>query len=59
MRQRTIWLGQHCITSPVFCAAAVVQCLASDRDAEFLMAMAEKTRAGGEEAKTTSIAQSK
>src|SRR5690606_29936518 len=26
------WTGQHCITSPVFCTAAVVQCLTTDRD---------------------------
>ncbi|HMP05889.1 MAG TPA: hypothetical protein PJ982_06025 [Lacipirellulaceae bacterium] len=40
------WSGHHCITSPVFCTAAVVQCLAADQDAEFLIAMAR--RAGGE-----------
>jgi hypothetical protein len=39
------WTGHHCITSPVFCTAAVVQCLTTDRDATFLIAMAEKTRA--------------
>lgn len=37
------WTGHHCITSPVFCTAAVVQCLTTDRDATFLIAMAEKT----------------
>lgn len=37
------WTGHHCITSPVFCTAAVVQCLTADRDAEFLLAMAERT----------------
>lgn len=26
------WTGHHCITSPVFCTAAVVQCLMADRD---------------------------
>ncbi len=30
------WTGHHCITSPVFCTAAVVQCLTADRDAELL-----------------------
>jgi hypothetical protein len=39
------WTGHHCITSPVFCTAAVVQCLTTDRDATFLIALAEKTRA--------------
>ncbi|HYO24959.1 MAG TPA: hypothetical protein VEQ85_08415, partial [Lacipirellulaceae bacterium] len=37
------WSGHHCITSPVFCTAAVVQCLAADRDADFLLAMAKRT----------------
>lgn len=41
------WTGHHCITSPVFCTAAVVQCLTTDRDAKFLIAMAEKTQADG------------
>jgi hypothetical protein len=36
------WSGHHCITSPVFCTAAVVQCLTTDRDAEFLVAIAKK-----------------
>jgi hypothetical protein len=48
------WNGQHCITSPVFCTAAVVQCLTTDRDAEFLIAMAEKTHAKD---KKTEVAQ--
>ena len=26
------WSGHHCITSPVFCTAAVVLCLSADRD---------------------------
>ena len=30
------WTGHHCITSPVFCTAAVVQCLTADRDEELL-----------------------
>lgn len=30
------WTGHHCITSPVFCTAAVVQCLTTDRDVELL-----------------------
>ncbi|MCA9246811.1 MAG: terpene cyclase/mutase family protein [Planctomycetales bacterium] len=37
------WNGHHCITSPVFCTAAVVQCLTADRDAELLIAIAKKT----------------
>ena len=46
------WSGHHCITSPVFCTAAVVQCLTTDRDAEFLIAMAERT--GGQTDKKAS-----
>jgi len=30
------WSGHHCITSPVFCTAAVALCLTADRDAELL-----------------------
>jgi hypothetical protein len=30
------WSGHHCITSPVFCTAAVVLTLAADRDADVL-----------------------
>ena len=33
------WTGHHCITSPVFCTAAVVQCLTADRDGELLRIM--------------------
>ena len=39
------WSGHHCITSPVFCTAAVVQCVAADHDREFLVAMANRTTA--------------
>jgi hypothetical protein len=42
------WSGHHCITSPVFCTAAVVQCLTTDRDATFLIAMAERTHKASE-----------
>ena len=34
------WTGHHCITSPVFCTAAVVQCLTAERDADLLSAVA-------------------
>ena len=37
------WSGHHCITSPVFCTAAVVQCLTTENDSEFLNAMAKRT----------------
>ncbi len=37
------WSGHHCITSPVFCTAAVVQCLTTENDAEFLSDMAKRT----------------
>ena len=35
------WAGHHCITSPVFCTAAVVQCLTADRDAALLAGLAK------------------
>ena len=31
------WTGHHCITSPVFCTAAALQCLTAERDKEQLM----------------------
>lgn len=34
--QNGSWSGQHCITSPVFCTAACVLTLTTDRDAQFL-----------------------
>ncbi|MEP7218062.1 MAG: prenyltransferase/squalene oxidase repeat-containing protein [Bacteroidota bacterium] len=34
------WSGQHCITSPVFCTAAVMLCLTADRDAKALVGSA-------------------
>jgi len=37
------WSGHHCITSPVFCTSAVVQCLTTENDAEFLTDMARRT----------------
>lgn len=40
------WSGHHCITSPVFCTAAVVQCLTTDRDAKLLMQIAERAANG-------------
>ena len=36
------WSGHHCITSPVFCTAAAVQCVTSDRDAQILLQIAQK-----------------
>jgi hypothetical protein len=36
------WTGHHCITSPVFCTAAVVGSITADRDAAFLLARSEK-----------------
>jgi hypothetical protein len=51
------WTGLHCITSPVFCTAAVVQCLTTDRDAKFLIAMAERTKgSANQDAKQESVA---
>lgn len=37
------WSGHHCITSPVFCTSAVIQCLTTENDAEFLTSMAHST----------------
>jgi hypothetical protein len=34
------WSGHHCITSSVFCTAAVIQCLTTDRDAKVLIQIA-------------------
>jgi hypothetical protein len=52
------WSGMHCITSPVFCTAAVVQCLTTDRDAPYLIAMAEAAKARAEKvAKDATVAQ--
>ncbi len=39
------WTGHHCITSPVFCTAAVVQCMTTDRDGVRLLEMAERATA--------------
>ena len=36
------WSGHHCITSPVFCTAAAIQCLTADRDAKILQEVANK-----------------
>ncbi len=36
------WTGHHCITSPVFCTAAVVQCLTADRDEELLRVLNDR-----------------
>ncbi len=35
------WSGHHCITSGVFCTAAVLQCLTTDRDAPVLLSIAK------------------
>lgn len=37
------WSGHHCITSPVFCTAAAIQCLTADRDSEILREIADKS----------------
>jgi hypothetical protein len=38
------WTGHHCITSPVFCTAAVLQTLTADRDRDTLQHVARVTR---------------
>ena len=43
------WSGHHCITSPVFCTAAVLQCLTVEGDSEMLREIA-KTSARNKEA---------
>jgi hypothetical protein len=40
------WTGHHCITSPVFCTAAVLQCLTADRDAAALQRTARVGKKG-------------
>ena len=42
------WTGHHCITSPVFCTAAVVQCLTTDRDAPTLRRIAVASAGTGD-----------
>ncbi|MCE9524961.1 MAG: hypothetical protein K8R36_02785 [Planctomycetales bacterium] len=37
------WSGHHCITSPVFCTAAVISCLTTDLEAPLLMKIAKAT----------------
>ncbi|MCZ6793403.1 MAG: terpene cyclase/mutase family protein [Planctomycetota bacterium] len=44
------WTGHHCITSPVFCTAAVVQCLTVDRDARLLRRISDIVVASAREA---------
>lgn len=39
------WSGHHCITSPVFCTAAVVQTMTADHDAEMLARLAKQAEA--------------
>jgi hypothetical protein len=39
------WTGHHCITSPVFCTAAVVQTMTADRDAPLLAKLAKEAAA--------------
>ncbi len=41
------WSGHHCITSPVFCTAAVVLCLTAEQDAELLARGAANTGSFG------------
>lgn len=36
------WTGHHCITSPVFCTAAVAMCLTANRDAALLEKVSER-----------------
>lgn len=37
------WTGHHCVTSPVFCTAAVVQCLTVERDLPLLEKISEQS----------------
>ncbi len=38
------WSGHHCITSPVFCTAAVIQCLTAEADKPLLAKIAEESK---------------
>lgn len=40
------WTGHHCITSPVFCTAAVVQCLTTEHDRSLLTRVRDQVMAG-------------
>jgi hypothetical protein len=40
------WSGHHCITSPVFCTAAVVMAMTADRDANWLRNLQGQTTNG-------------
>lgn len=52
------WTGHHCITSPVFCTSAVIQCLNTYKDAEMLReASLASSRAKGKEEKVASTDQ--
>ena len=52
------WTGHHCITSPVFCTSAVIQCLNTYKDAEMLReASLASTRAKDKEEKVASTDQ--
>ena len=52
------WTGHHCITSPVFCTSAVIQCLNTYKDAEMLReASLASTRAKDREEKVASTDQ--
>jgi hypothetical protein len=44
------WTGHHCITSPVFCTAAVAMCLTADREASTLLQISADAN-GAEEKK--------
>lgn len=52
------WTGHHCITSPVFCTAAVVQCLTTERDSAQLILIAQRAAgAVGRDAQKTASAE--
>ena len=52
------WTGHHCITSPVFCTSAVIQCLNTYKDAEMLReASLASSRAKDKEEKVASTDQ--
>jgi hypothetical protein len=40
--QDNSWSGHHCITSPVFCTAAVILCLTADRNTQAKLVLPEK-----------------
>ena len=50
------WNGHHCISSPVFCTAAVIQCCTTDRDAVTLAQIAQNAAKQQQAARPQTVA---